>query len=227
MEHTAIERATKMNSGIQQKTMTEATVRSLQQRSINKALESLDTVFDQNDSGGKSKSECFRGPFGVLLLSQEEHREPTRRAAPSKVSPRPVLPSPFAPNESDQPADLLNYFRSHIGTMALAVQTRGELCPWKAVHLPVAERTHKQLELGNEITCTEQSLYNSLLAASCYQHGQNCLPSTIPWVDRGNRYKEMARHQLELGIQDEVMSHGQNNYEELLMGLLSVALLEV
>lgn len=217
-----------MSPAIQQKKMAEATVRSLPLKSVNKALESLDTIFDkeQNNSSDKSISKCFIGPFGVLLLSQEGPREPANRVPSPEVSPRAVVPSPPT-NQSDQPAYLLDYFKRYIGTMALAVQTRGELCPWKAVHLPVAEREHRQLKLSKEITCTEESLYYSLLAASCFHHASHGHASSVSWEDQGNRYKEMARQQLELGIQDEVMSHGQNNYEELLMGLLSVALLEV
>lgn len=228
MQQTAKEKATKMNPGVQQKTMTEATVRSLAPKSLNKALESLDTIFDQDQKSlrGTTTSEYFKGPFGVMQFSNEEPRKPTHCVPSPKVSPRDVVHSPPI-NEPDQPAYLLNYFKRYIRTMALAAQSHGDLCPWKAIHLPVAERTHKELKLGKETTCTEQALYFSLLAASCFHQRHDGMSSAIPQVDRGNRYKEMARQQLELGIQDEVMSHGQNSYEELLMGLLSGALLEV
>ena len=219
-------------TGTQQKTMTEATLISLAPKSVNKALESLDTMFDKGETTSRDDitAEHFKGPFGVLRFSHEQ-RQPPPSITPGlpslKASPGDTGALAPVVNESDQPADLLIYFKRHIGTMALAVQTQGNLSPWRTVHLPVAEHAHRQLQLGKDITCTEQSLYHSLLAATCFHHGQRKTASSAIWTERGNRYKEIARQQLELGIQDEVMSHGQNTYEELLIGLLSVALLEV
>lgn len=47
------------------------------------------------------------------------------------------------------------------------------------------------------------------------------------WAELGEQYKQEARQHLDIAIQEEILSLTQTNYEELLMALLSMAMIEV
>ncbi|KAJ5601192.1 fungal-specific transcription factor domain-containing protein [Penicillium lagena] len=153
------------------------------------------------------------------------HHSPSQESA---ISPIPFF-STFSPTNCrlvpNRAPELLRYFKNNIVSLSLPLKGSRK-CPWQTVHLPSAEKTYAQLILHETASHTSLSLFYSLLAASClYLSARD--KSSINWNKLGKAYKEIASKQLEYAIRQESTGSVRIKYKELLMGLLSMVMLEV
>jgi arginine metabolism regulation protein II len=137
--------------------------------------------------------------------------------------------SPFSPTTChlapDRAPELLRYFKNNIILLSFPLMG-GRKCPWQTVHLPSAEKTYAELLLHQAASHTGLSLFYSLLAASCL-HLSSRGKSSVDWDKFGKSYKQIARHQLECAVQQEIVGLERIKYKEFLMALLSMVMLEV
>ncbi|XWX01601.1 hypothetical protein V2A60_009629 [Cordyceps javanica] len=239
----------------QQKAMTEMMAVSLGGLSVGKALDGLE-VEETGQSAARqpegSPKHQLHGPFGVLFLPTRltggSHSPPDAggpryrheigdTASPSKpknesASPRHAdAPKIAAPPEIrrtlEMTPELLAYFRSHVVSFSSAARRDVTMCPWRNIHLPAAEETYKDLIARRVPKQIGLSLLHSLLAVSCFRRAPRDTTSAGRWADLGEQYRQEARQHLEIAIQEEILSLTQTNYEELLMALLSMTMLEI
>ncbi|KAJ3481891.1 hypothetical protein NLG97_g7707 [Lecanicillium saksenae] len=217
----------------QQKALTQATVTSLGQMDVAKAIDDLEMEYPTAYACSESGLLHYRshGPFGVLFPSPEPG-PPT--------APPPALSQDISFNDTthrpaqkvgaaalERAPELLRYFKQNAVPFSYAVRRTFTPCPWENVHLPAAERAYAQVLLHGTSTYAELSLLYSALAISCFEivrtdkfPGHSC-------GSLGAQYKESARQHLERAIQAEMVPHMRNKYKSLLMALLSMTLLEI
>ncbi|EGX87656.1 C6 transcription factor [Cordyceps militaris CM01] len=228
-----------------QKAMTQMMVGSLAPSSVSKALDGLDGEGAEQpgtvQSGGPPRDR-FHGPFGVLYLPNSSAHGPmchpqagdaasSRSSRVSKV-PQPVHMSPDpSPLENYRAMEgmskLLQYFKRRVVSFSYAARHDATICPWQTIHVPAAEKAHDKMLLDQVPMPVGLSLLYSLLAASCIHLAPRDTAPASKWVALGEQYKQEARQHLDVAIQEEILSLTRTNYEELLMALLSMTMLEI
>lgn len=209
--------------------MTQMMAVSLGRLSVGKALDGLD-IEDPEPSVRPAAVpiDRFHGPFGVLFMplgtsagfSSSDNGQKLGLEAGDVAAPAPNGTPELTPT-------LLRYFKSHVVSFSYAARRETDLCPWQNIHVPAAEEAYEKLLLHSVPAPTSLSLLNSLLASSCFHLAPRDTASTDKWAELGEQYKHEARQHLDIAIQEEVLSLTETNYEELLMALLSMTMLEV
>ncbi|KAJ6781673.1 hypothetical protein PWT90_01423 [Aphanocladium album] len=213
--------------------MTQATVASLGQIAVAKAIDGLEMEYPTAHAGSEPGPLHFRshGPFGVLFPSPERGQA---------TAPPPALSQDISFNDAthrpaqkvdaavlEKAPELLRYFKQNAVPFSYAVRRTFTPCLWENIHLPAAERAYAQVLLHGTSTCTELSLLYSALAVSCFEIARTDKSPGSSWGGLGAQYKESARQHLERALQAEMVPHMRNKYKSLLMALLSMILLEI
>lgn len=221
--------------------MTQMMSVSLGRLTVGKALDGLDAEETEPSMAIRPASlpnDRFHGPFGVLHMQtrqsseissslpdhgHEYHAEAGNMASQSNCAPT----SRSSPQSAaERTPTLLQYFKSHVVSFSHATRRDTTICPWQNIHAPAAEATYEELRLRSVPAPTDLSLLNSLLASSCFHLASRDTASGAKWAELGEQYKQEARQHLDIAIQEEILSLTQTNYEELLMALLSMTMLE-
>ncbi|OAA70112.1 C6 transcription factor [Akanthomyces lecanii RCEF 1005] len=221
--------------------MTQMMSVSLGRLTVGKALDGLDVEETEPSMAIRPASlpnDRFHGPFGVLHMQtrqssetssslpdrgHEYHAEAGNMASQSNCAP---TSRPSAQSAAERTPTLLQYFKSHVISFSHATRRETTICPWQNIHAPAAEATYEELRLRSVPAPTDLSLLNSLLASSCFHLASRDTASGAKWAELGEQYKQEARQHLDIAIQEEILSLTQTNYEELLMALLSMTMLE-
>lgn len=128
-------------------------------------------------------------------------------------------------NIPPQAAELLRYFKEDVISLSFPLKNCRQ-CPWQTVHLPAAMSAFAELSIHHTTSHTRLSLFYSLLSASClhkYTRGQ----STGDLEISAKRFKEIAKRNLELALNEEVVGPKRAKYKEILIAVLSLVMLSV
>lgn len=131
-------------------------------------------------------------------------------------------------SSSDVPAralELLRHFKDNILSFSFPLRGNPE-CPWQTIHLPAAMSTYAELLVSQRASHHRQSLFHSLVSASCLYRA-NCSQDTIDCEMLRVSSQRLAKQHLELALEEEITSRKPVKYKELLMAILSMVYLEV
>ncbi|KAJ5093477.1 Zn(II)2Cys6 transcription factor [Penicillium angulare] len=119
---------------------------------------------------------------------------------------------------------LQHYAESHIAP--LPSLRAGPNCPWQTIQYPSAKRTYAEILLRQSASHVSLSLFFSLLAISS-RHLAAINDSKEDWKKLQNLFERTTRRHLDLALRNEATCEIRVKYKELLMALLSVAVIEV
>lgn len=124
-----------------------------------------------------------------------------------------------------QAPELLRYFKENIISLSFPLKNCRK-CPWQTIHLPTAMSTYAELSIHQTASHTRLSLFYSLLAASCL-HMFSRNPNTVDLNRSSKGFTQLAKQHLEVALNEEVLGSRRAKYKELLMAVLSMAMLSV
>ncbi|KAE8164926.1 fungal-specific transcription factor domain-containing protein [Aspergillus tamarii] len=124
-----------------------------------------------------------------------------------------------------QAPELLRYFKENIISLSFPLKNCRK-CPWQTIHLPTAMSTYAELSIHQTASHTRLSLFYSLLAASCL-HMFSRNPNTVDLNRSSKGFTQLAKQHLEVALNEEVLGSRRAKYKELLMAVLSMAMLSI
>ena len=123
---------------------------------------------------------------------------------------------------------LLRFYRERITDPTSPMQARRK-SPWQILFLPRALETFAEISLWNEASHTRSTILYALLANSAYQlhHIQRPDYSGPGWLDIAARHQRASKQHLQMALKAETSGPRQAEYKDLLMAILSVAMVSV
>lgn len=129
---------------------------------------------------------------------------------------------------SEDAAHLLRYYRERISGVKGRVQALRS-SPWQILFLPCALETFAELSLFGKSSHTRSAMLHAILSISALQlrsSGRTNACSTH-WRGVGTRHRVRAQCHLREALQTEILGSSQASYKELLMAMLSCAIMSV
>ena len=98
--------------------------------------------------------------------------------------------------------------------------------PWQILFWPCALETYGEIKLWNSAAHPRAAVLYAILANSAF-HLHATERSGSKWQDYGLRFQRQAKQLLFQALQDEILGIAHAKYKELLMAILSVAMVSV
>ncbi|KAK5992072.1 Arginine metabolism regulation II-like protein [Cladobotryum mycophilum] len=139
------------------------------------------------------------------------------------------LPRPTGyPKLPENAEPLLRYYKQHVLEHGLMLQAK-QKSPWKIMFFPCALQTFAELHLWSSTSHTRAAILYALLANSAFQlHNSQPLGNVWPtWFETASKYQEIAKKHLRYALQTELLGPRQAKYKQLLMAVLSVAMISL
>lgn len=147
------------------------------------------------------------------------------------------LSVPFSPSSLalDQASDvdglrsqmepLLRHYKERVLEPAAEIR-QWRRSPWQILFWPCALETYGEMKLWNTAPHARSAVLHAILANSAF-HLHTTEQSDGKWHDFGMKYQNTAKKLLFQALQDEILGVAKAKYKELLMAILSVAMVSV
>lgn len=141
----------------------------------------------------------------------------------------PLLPSLLQNNENCRmPAyaeTLLNYYSDHVVKSPTGIQSRKQ-SPWTSLFLPCALQTFAEIYVTNTATDVRLAIFYAIIANSAFKlHGAKLNEGS--WYEVATGHQKKAKLHLLRALHEELSGKSKVKYKELLMAVLSVAMISV
>jgi arginine metabolism regulation protein II len=128
----------------------------------------------------------------------------------------------------EQAEPLLRYYKQQVTDSASAMQAKRK-SPWQILFLPCALETFAEVSLWSRASHTRLTILYALLANSAFQLrlANTVDPLSSRWLDLGLQHQDTAKKHLRKALQLEMFGPNQAKYKDLLMAILSMAMVSV
>lgn len=120
---------------------------------------------------------------------------------------------------------LLRHYKERVLDPAADLR-RWRKSPWQLLFWPCALETYGEIKLWNTASHPRSAVLYAILANSAY-HLHATERCDDEWREFGLKYQNKAKRLLFQALQDEILGVARAKYKELLMAILSVAMVSV